>query len=134
MAYVVCAKWIAKEGEADNVAAAVEKMVGPSRAEPGILQYQPHRDPDDPNVFFFYEQYADKAAYEAHIESEHMKQHGFGDAIPRLEDRSLRRKLGVDQEFSAETTAQFAAHGISGISAIRRGRGRAGIGGKCRER
>ena len=88
MAYVVCATWIAKDGEADSVAAAVEKMVGPSRAEPGIIQYQPHRNPDDPNVFFFYEQYADKAAYEAHVESEHFQQHGFGDAIPRLEDRS----------------------------------------------
>ena len=57
MAYVVCAKWIAKEGEADAVAAAIAKLAGPSRAEPGILQYQPHRDPENPNVFFFYEQY-----------------------------------------------------------------------------
>jgi quinol monooxygenase YgiN len=87
MAYVVCATWIAKEGEAENVAAAVEKMVGPSRAEPGILQYQPHRDPENPNVFFFYEQYADQAAYDSHVESEHMQTHGFGDAIPRLESR-----------------------------------------------
>ena len=87
MTYVVCATWIAKEGEAENVAAAVEKMVGPSRAEPGILQYQPHRDPENPNVFFFYEQYADKAAYDSHVESAHMQAHGFGDAIPRLESR-----------------------------------------------
>jgi autoinducer 2-degrading protein len=87
MAYVVCAKWIANDGEAENVAAAIEKMVAPSRAEPGIVVYQPHRDPENPNVFFFYEQYADEAAYEAHVESEHFKQHGFADAIPRLESR-----------------------------------------------
>jgi quinol monooxygenase YgiN len=87
MAYVVCAKWIAKEGEEEGVAAAVRQLAGPSRAEPGILLYQAHRDPADPRVFFFYEQYADEAAYQAHVESEHFQQHGFGDAIPRLESR-----------------------------------------------
>ncbi len=87
MAYVVCAKWTAKDGEADEVARCVAAMLGPSRAEPGVLLYQPHRDPENPSVFFFYEQYQDAAAYQLHVESEHFKQHGFGDAIPRLESR-----------------------------------------------
>lgn len=87
MAYVVCAKWIAKEGEADNVAAAVKKLAGPSKAEPGVLVYQAHRDPENPNVFFFYEQYTDADAYQAHVDSDHFKEYGFGDAIPRLEAR-----------------------------------------------
>ena len=87
MAYVVSAKWTAKEGEAENVEAAIRQLAGPSKAEPGILQYQPHRDPENPNVFFFYEQYADADAYQAHVDSEHFKQWGFGDAIPRLEAR-----------------------------------------------
>ena len=87
MAYVVCATWIAKEGEAENVAAAVRRLAGPSRQEPGILVYQAHRDPENPNVFFFYEQYTDAGAYQAHVDSEHVEQHGFGDAIPRLESR-----------------------------------------------
>ncbi len=87
MAYVVCAKWIAKEDEVENVEAAIRQLAGPSRREPGILLYQGHRDPDDPTVFFFYEQYVDEDAYKAHVESEHFKQWGFGDAIPRLEAR-----------------------------------------------
>ena len=87
MAYVVCAKWTAKEGEADAVEAAIRKLVEPSRAEPGMLMYLPHRDPDDPNVFFFYEQYEDKSGYERHLESPHVKEHGLGDAIPRLVSR-----------------------------------------------
>jgi quinol monooxygenase YgiN len=87
MAYVVCAKWTAKEGEAENVEAAIRQLAGPSRSEPGILQYQAHRDPENPNVFFFYEQYVDADAYQAHVDSEHFKQWGFGDAIPRLEAR-----------------------------------------------
>jgi quinol monooxygenase YgiN len=87
MAYVVCAKWIAKEGEADSVAAAVRELAAPSKAEPGVLLYQAHRDPENSNVFFFYEQYTDEAAYQAHVESDHFKQYGFGEAIPRLESR-----------------------------------------------
>ncbi len=90
MTYVVCATWTAKEGEGEAVASAIERLVGPSRAEPGMLMYQPHRDPEDPNVFFFYEQYVDGAAYQAHLDSAHIKEHGFGDAIPRLESRERR--------------------------------------------
>lgn len=87
MAYVVCAKWTAKEGESDKVAEAIRKLAPLSRQEPGILFYQPHRSPESPNVFFFYEQYVDADAYQAHVESEHVQQHGFGDALPRLEAR-----------------------------------------------
>jgi quinol monooxygenase YgiN len=87
MAYVVTAKWTAKDGEEEAVARAVEQIAEHSRAEPGMLLYQPHRDPENPRVFFFYEQYADADAYQAHLESEHMKRLGFGEAIPRLESR-----------------------------------------------
>ena len=38
MAYVLAAKWVAKEGEEDNVLAALEQLAGPSRAEPGRLR------------------------------------------------------------------------------------------------
>ena len=87
MAYVVTAKWTAKEGEEGAVAAAIEKLVPPPRAEPGMLVYQPHRDPENPRVFFFYEQYDGEAAYQAHLDSEHFQQLGFGEAVPRLEGR-----------------------------------------------
>jgi len=87
MSFVVTAKWTALPGNEDRVAAAIAKLAEPSRAEPGIVFYQPHRDPDNPGVFFFYEQYVDKAAYEAHGSSEHFKAYGFGEAIPLLESR-----------------------------------------------
>ncbi len=96
MAYVVCAKWIAKEGEEDEVARCVAAMVEPSRAEPGMIQYQPHRDPENPRVFFFYEQYVDEAAYQAHVESPHFQATGFGDAIPRLEARQREFYTTID--------------------------------------
>ncbi|MCL6438627.1 MAG: antibiotic biosynthesis monooxygenase [Rubrobacteraceae bacterium] len=87
MAYVVSAKWTAKEGEAQRVEEAIRKLVEPSRREPGNLFYQPHRDPGNPNLFYFYEQYEDEEAYEAHVNSEHFQKYGFGEAIPLLESR-----------------------------------------------
>ena len=87
MGYVVTAKWTANEGEEDAVLAAIEAMIPLSREESGCSFYQPNRDPENPRVFFFYEIYDDEAAYKAHGESEHFAEHGFGNAIPRLETR-----------------------------------------------
>ncbi len=86
--YVVIARWRAKAGEEDAVAAALAEIVPIARAEPGMVAYQVHRDPADPRVFTIYERYRDAAAYEAHLASEPMQRLGFGDAIPRLEDRA----------------------------------------------
>lgn len=87
MAYVVTAKWTAKAGEEEAVATAIAQLLEPSRNEPGNLFYQPHRDPENPRVFYFYEQYVDEAAYRAHGDSEHFQRLAFGDAVPRLESR-----------------------------------------------
>ncbi|MBA2475459.1 MAG: antibiotic biosynthesis monooxygenase [Actinobacteria bacterium] len=87
MAYVVTAKWTAKEGEEGAVLEAMSRLAEPSRAEPGCSLYRPNRDPENPRVFFIYEEYADASAYEAHGASEHFRRHGLEDAIPRLEAR-----------------------------------------------
>jgi quinol monooxygenase YgiN len=84
MAYVVSALWRAKEGCEGRVAEIVGELMAPSRAEPGCLFYQPHRSPDDPQLFYLYEQYVDHAAYEAHMESEHFTRLVREEAIPEL--------------------------------------------------
>ena len=86
--YVVIARWLARPGEEDAVARALAEIVPIARAEPGMVSYQVHRDPSDPCVFTIYERYVDAAAYDAHLESEPMQRLGFGDAIPRLQDRT----------------------------------------------
>jgi quinol monooxygenase YgiN len=90
VAYVVIAKWTANEGEEAAVAAALQALTEASRAEPGNLVYQPHRDPQDPRVFLIYEQYLDEQAFLAHGASEHFQRHAVGDAIPRLAGRERR--------------------------------------------
>ena len=88
MAYVVAAKWRARPGKEDRVAEICAEMTEPSRNEPGNRFYQAHRAPDDPRLFFLYEQYVDEAGYRAHGESEHFTRLAHNYAIPELlEDR-----------------------------------------------
>jgi quinol monooxygenase YgiN len=91
MSYVVCVRWVAKEGEEEAVAAAIEALAEASSAEPGVQHYLAHRDPEDPQAFFIYERYVDEAACQAHIETEHFKRHGVEGAFPRLADK--RREI-----------------------------------------
>ena len=85
MARCLAVKWVIKEGEMDAVLAALAPLVEASRAEPGCLMYQAHRSPDDPNVIFLYEQYADEAAMQAHADSDHFKTYALGECFPRRE-------------------------------------------------
>jgi quinol monooxygenase YgiN len=84
MAYVVAAHWRAKEGKAERLAELIDEMTSPSRAEPGNRFYQAQRSVDEPRLFFLYEQYADEAAYQAHMDSEHFTRLVKGEAIPEL--------------------------------------------------
>lgn len=87
MVLALTAKWTARDGLEEEVYEIVRRLAEASRAEPGNLYYQPHRDPADPRVFFFYEQYADQAAYEAHYASAHVRQLAIDGAFPLLADR-----------------------------------------------
>ncbi|MGI8650303.1 MAG: putative quinol monooxygenase [Rubrobacter sp.] len=87
MAFVVIAKQKAREGEAEKVEHAVRQLAPLARKEPESLFYQVHCDPEDENLFVFYEQYTDESGYKAHVASGHFQKLGFGTAIPLLESR-----------------------------------------------
>ena len=87
MAYVVIARWLAAAGNEDRVQEALEKLTGPSRAEPGCRQYQALQSLDEPREFLIYEAYDDEAAYEAHGSSEHFRRYAAEEGIPLLESR-----------------------------------------------
>ncbi|MGH7910369.1 MAG: putative quinol monooxygenase [Candidatus Dormibacteraceae bacterium] len=87
MAYVVAATYTAKSGEEGRVQSILGTMAPLSREEPGCRFYQAHRSPEDPTVFFLYEQYDDENAYRQHQETPHFKEHILGEAIPRLASR-----------------------------------------------
>ena len=69
----VVAKIRAAKGKGDALAALLAEQVAAVRAaEPGCLVYRPHRSTNDPDVFIFYEQYADDAAFDAHRRAPHL--------------------------------------------------------------
>ena len=69
----VVAKIRAAKGKGDTLAALLKEQVAAVRkAEPGCLVYRPHRSTKDPDVFVFYEQYKDDAAFDAHRKSPHL--------------------------------------------------------------
>jgi quinol monooxygenase YgiN len=87
MAYVLVVKLTAREGEEERAVELIRGLVEASSAEPGVVHYVAHRDPEDPRVFLMYEQYADEAAYEAHGTSDHFKTIALGELFPLMESR-----------------------------------------------
>ena len=99
MAYVVSAKWRAKEGREDRLLEVIREMTAPSRAEPGNLFYQAQRSLEDPRLFYLYEQYTDEAGYQAHQDSEHFTRLVKEEAIPELlEDREREFYETIDDD------------------------------------
>jgi quinol monooxygenase YgiN len=69
----VIAKIRAAKGKGDAFAALLTEQARVVReSEPGCLVYRPHRSTKDPDLFVFYEQYRDGAAFDAHRKSPHL--------------------------------------------------------------
>jgi quinol monooxygenase YgiN len=64
IAYVV--KLTAADGRRDEALVTLGKLVDATEGEPGTVQYLMHTETKDPNTIWFYELYADQAAFEAH--------------------------------------------------------------------
>ena len=96
MAFVVAAIWKAKPGEEKRVEDTIRKMTPLSRAEEKNLYYQAQVSPQDPRVFFLYEQYTDEAGYEEHKASAHFQENVFGYIIEYLEERSVTTYRTID--------------------------------------
>jgi autoinducer 2-degrading protein len=97
MTVVLAVTWIAKDGESEAVAELLRTLMPLSRAEPGCLQYDAHRDPGDPNAFFLFERYADEEAFAAHGASAHFKELVLGGALPLLASRERHLLTPLDE-------------------------------------
>jgi quinol monooxygenase YgiN len=87
MAFVLVVRMTAKEGKEERAAALTEELATATRQEPGCELYIPCRDPESPRSFLFYEQYRDRAAFEAHGASEHFQRLAAGELFGLLESR-----------------------------------------------
>ena len=57
---------------AEHVRAELEKLVAPTRAEAGCLQYDLHRDDEDPAHFLFFENWESRELWQAHMAAPHL--------------------------------------------------------------
>ena len=63
----------AKPEQQDLVKAELEKLIELTRAEKGCLQYDLHRDIENPAYFMFYENWESRELWQAHMDAQHLK-------------------------------------------------------------
>jgi quinol monooxygenase YgiN len=71
--FVVAIEIVAKPGEKDAVADALEALIEPTMAEPGVKLFLPYRSPTDPAAFFVFELYENEAGWAEHQRTSHFK-------------------------------------------------------------
>lgn len=73
---------------ADEARATLALVEREANAEPGCRMFVVHQAQDDPATFFLYEQYDDRAAFEAHQQTAHFKEHVLGKLRPWAKTRT----------------------------------------------
>ena len=66
MELTVFARFHAREGEAEAVAALMRNQLGPVRAEPGCLAIDAFSSTRDRRLFYFHSRWVDEAAFDVH--------------------------------------------------------------------
>ena len=87
---IVVARVEAKKDKIDLVKAELLKLVKPTRAEQGCIQYDLHQDNDNPAVFIFYEIWESVEMLKAHAQSEHIKANAVA-TEGAVESRSINK-------------------------------------------
>ena len=70
---VIGAKLSIKAEKVEEFVAAAKTIIAASRAEPGCISYTLYQDPYERTVFFFFEEWKDQAAIDAHFAAPHFK-------------------------------------------------------------
>ena len=87
MELFIFARFHARDGQEDAVAAALRDTVGPSRAEPGCLAIAAYRSVRDARLFFIHSRWLDEAAFDAHAGLPHAVR--FVERVQSLIDHPL---------------------------------------------
>lgn len=84
---LVVAQWEAKEGQADKVAAILDRFLPEAQSDPGAKLFLIGRGKENPAQFLFYELFRDEAAFKAHQDSAYFKTYVAEQALPLLAKR-----------------------------------------------
>jgi len=69
----IIARMRAKSGQEGRLREALQRLVAPTRAEPGCIAYDLHESLNDAALFLFYETWKSQADLDAHFETPHLK-------------------------------------------------------------
>jgi quinol monooxygenase YgiN len=76
----------AAPGKEEELRAALEALIEPTRQEKGFVNYDLHRSEEDPGRFFFYENWESGEDLDAHLAAPHLVD--FADRMGDLLDES----------------------------------------------
>ena len=82
----VIAHMRAAPGKRDELRAALEALVEPTSKEKGYVNYDLHQGIEDPDRFFFYENWESDSDLDAHLDAPHLRD--FAARISELLDDS----------------------------------------------
>lgn len=85
--FVITAFWETNPGEEAAVADLLRSFLPRAQREPGVKQFQIHQNAARPREFFFYEVFANEAAFADHQQTEHFKTFIQGQALAKLAKR-----------------------------------------------
>jgi len=84
--------------KSDQVDAFIEISIATGKSsleeEPGCIRYDVLRDRSNPNVIFFYEIYADKAAFDRHVSTAHYA-HWEKTTQPMIKDEPPMKEMDL---------------------------------------
>ncbi|WP_330302373.1 MULTISPECIES: antibiotic biosynthesis monooxygenase [unclassified Streptomyces] len=89
MAFAVVAHYRCAPADEATVRAALLKMRDLTPTEPANLAYEVHAEVDQPGSFMLYEQYTDRAGFEAHKAADHFAELIVGCVLPLLTERTV---------------------------------------------
>ncbi len=68
----IVANIFANPDKIDHLKAELEKLIEPTRAEPGCINYDLHQDNANPGHFLFYENWTSRELWQEHMNAEHI--------------------------------------------------------------
>lgn len=89
MAFAVVARYECAPDDVERVRAGLLAAREQTVQEPANLAYIVHQDADGAPVFVLYEQYTDRAGFDAHTASAHFAEHITGTVRPLLTSRTV---------------------------------------------
>jgi quinol monooxygenase YgiN len=92
-ALTIVANIKAKADQIDLVKTELEKLIPPTQAEEGFIQYDLHQDNDNPAHFLFFENWESRELWQNHMVSAHLESFkaAIGDALEEITINEMTR-------------------------------------------